>query len=218
MRVVIVDDMLLVREGLASALTRRGVEVVGEAGDDLALEELVEQCRPDAVILDIRMPPTFTDEGLRAAARLRSAHPDLGILLLSQYVESSYAVRLLAEAPERVGYLLKDRVMHIADVHDALIRIANGDTVIDPTIVSRVIARRRRSGSLADLSPREADVLGLVAEGLSNRAIAERLDINDRTVETHISQIFLKLRIDPSPEAHRRVQAVLTYLRASDGR
>jgi len=216
MRVVIVDDMLLIREGLASALGRRGIEVVAEADHDGELEALIDRHSPDVVVLDIRMSPTFTDEGLRAASRLRAAYPRLGILVLSQYIESSYAVRLLNEAPERVGYLLKDRVVHIADVVDALQRICAGETVIDPTIVSRVIARRRRGGSLADLSAREAEVLGLLAQGLSNRAIAQRLDINDRTVETHIAQIFLKLRIDPSPDAHRRVHAVLTFLRSSE--
>lgn len=216
MRVVIVDDMLLIREGLASALGRRGIEVVAEQGDANDLESLIRRHTPDVVILDIRMPPTFTDEGLAAAAQLRQTFPTLGILVLSQYIESSYAVRLLNEAPERVGYLLKDRIVHVAEIVDALQRICSGDTVIDPTIVSRVIARRRRGGSLSDLSSREAEVLGLLAEGLSNRAIAERLDINDRTVETHISQIFLKLRIDPSPDAHRRVRAVLAFLRSSE--
>lgn len=216
MRVAIVDDMLLIREGLAASLGRRGVNVVAEQDDAEDLESLVRKHTPDVVILDIRMPPTFTDEGLTAAARLRQTFPTLGILVLSQYIESSYAVRLLNEAPERVGYLLKDRIVHVAEVVDALQRICAGETVIDPTIVSRVIARRRRGGSLADLSSREAEVLGLLAEGLSNRAIAERLDINDRTVETHISQIFLKLRIDPSPGAHRRVHAVLAFLRSSE--
>lgn len=218
MRVIVVDDMLLIREGLAAALGQRGVEVVGQAEHADGLLALVERLTPDVVVLDIRMPPTFSDEGLRAAAELRAVNPDVGILLLSQYLESSYAVRLLQEAPERVGYLLKDRITHIATIIDALRRIVDGDTVIDPAIVSRVISRRRRGGSLADLSAREAEVLGLVAEGLSNRAIAERLTINDRTVETHIAQIFLKLGIDPSPGAHRRVLAVLTLLRSEPHR
>ncbi len=216
MKVVIVDDMLLIREGLTAALSQRGVDVVAQAGSAQALVPLLRRHDPDVVVLDIRMPPTFTDEGLRAAGELRATFPSLGILLLSQYLESSYAVRLLNEAPERVGYLLKDRVMHIADVVDALRRICAGDTVIDPAIVSRVIARRRRGGALADLSTREAEVLSLLAEGLSNRAIGERLAINDRTVETHIAQIFLKLHLDPSPDLHRRVHAVLTFLRSSD--
>lgn len=213
-----VDDMMLIREGLVAALGQRGVEVVGQAEDADDLLAMVERLAPDVVVLDIRMPPTFSDEGLRAAAELRAANPDVGILLLSQYLESSYAVRLLQEAPERVGYLLKDRITHIATIIDALRRIVDGDTVIDPAIVSRVISRRRRGGSLADLSVREAEVLGLVAEGLSNRAIAQRLTINDRTVETHIAQIFLKLGIDSSPGAHRRVLAVLTLLRSEPQR
>lgn len=214
MRVVVVDDMLLIREGLAAALSRRGVDVVAQADEPSVVSALVGRYAPDAVVLDIRMPPTFTDEGLQAAAELRAEHPGLGILLLSQYLESSYAVRLLQEAPERVGYLLKDRVMHITTIVDALRRIRDGDTVIDPTIVSRVIARRRRGGGLSDLSAREAEVLGLVAEGLSNRAIADRLFINDRTVETHIAQIFGKLQIPASPDGHRRVLAVLRLLRS----
>lgn len=218
MRVIVVDDMMLIREGLVAALGQRGVEVVGQAEDADDLLAMVERLAPDVVVLDIRMPPTFSDEGLRAAAELRAANPDVGILLLSQYLESSYAVRLLQEAPERVGYLLKDRITHIATIIDALRRIVDGDTVIDPAIVSRVISRRRRGGSLADLSVREAEVLGLVAEGLSNRAIAQRLTINDRTVETHIAQIFLKLGIDSSPGAHRRVLAVLTLLRSEPQR
>lgn len=217
MRVIVVDDMLLIREGLVAALRQRDVDVVAQAEDPSVVLELVQRHAPDAVVLDIRMPPTFTDEGLRAAAQLRAAHPGLGILLLSQYLESSYAVRLLQEAPERVGYLLKDRVMHITTIVDALRRICDGDTVIDPTIVSRVIARRSRGGGLRDLSAREAEVLGLVAEGLSNRAIADRLFINDRTVETHIAQIFGKLDIPNSPDGHRRVLAVLRLLRSEIG-
>jgi DNA-binding NarL/FixJ family response regulator len=211
--VIVVDDMLLIREGLAAALGQRGIDVVAQAADASQLVGTVRTHSPDAVILDIRMPPTFTDEGLQAAAALRATFPEVGILLLSQYLESSYAVRLLRDAPERVGYLLKDRVSHIATVVDALRRIEVGDTVIDPAIVSRVIARRQRGGGLADLSAREAEVLSLLAEGLSNRAISDRLSINDRTVETHIAQVFNKLRIPASPDAHRRVLAVLTLLR-----
>jgi DNA-binding NarL/FixJ family response regulator len=214
MRVIVVDDMMLIREGLAAALGQRGVDVVHQAPDATDLVGVVDRLKPDAVILDIRMPPSFTDEGLRAAATLRDAAPDLGILVLSQYLESSYAVRLLREAPERVGYLLKDRVSDIGTIVEALGRLAAGDTVIDPTIVSRVIARRRQGGGLSDLSAREAEVLGLLAEGLSNRAIAERLVINDRTVETHVAQIFTKLRIPNTSDSHRRVLAVLTLLRS----
>lgn len=217
MRVIVVDDMLLIREGLVAALGQRGVEVVAQAEEPSGLTALVERHQPDAVVLDIRMPPTFSDEGLRSAAELRAAFPDVGILLLSQYLESSYAVRLLHEAPERVGYLLKDRVVHVATIVDALRRIDAGETVIDPTIVSRVISRRRRGGGLSDLSAREAEVLALLAEGLSNRAIGERLVINDRTVETHIAQIFSKLQIPNLPGIHRRVLAVLTLLRTEFG-
>jgi DNA-binding NarL/FixJ family response regulator len=216
MRIVIIDDMLLIREGIAAALGERGIEVVAQASDAVHLMRLVEQHRPDVVVLDIRMPPTFTDEGLRAAADLRLAYPDVGILLLSQYLESSYAVRLLHDAPERVGYLLKDRIMHVATLVDALRRIVDGETVIDPAIVSRVIGRRRTGGGLSGLSSREADVLGLVAEGWSNRAIGERLSINERTVETHITQIFMKLGLTTSAETHRRVLAVLTLLRSAN--
>lgn len=217
MRVIVVDDMLLIREGLVAALSQRDIGVVAQAEEPSVVSALVARHAPDAVVLDIRMPPTFTDEGLQAAAELRAEHPGLGILLLSQYLESSYAVRLLQEAPERVGYLLKDRVMHITTIVDALRRICDGDTVIDPSIVSRVIARRRRDGRLDELSTREAEVLGLVAEGLSNRAIADRLFINDRTVETHIAQIFGKLHIPASPDGHRRVLAVLRLLRSEIG-
>jgi DNA-binding NarL/FixJ family response regulator len=216
MRIAIIDDMLLIREGLAAALGERGIEVVAQASDAEQLAALVERHRPDAVVLDIRMPPTFTDEGLRAAASLRATDPEVGILLLSQYLESSYAVRLLHEAPERVGYLLKDRIMHIATLVDALRRIVDGETVIDPAIVSRIIGRRRTGGGLSELSTREAEVLGLVAEGWSNRAISDRLSINERTVETHITQIFMKLGLATSPETHRRVLAVLTFLRSAN--
>jgi len=216
MRIAIIDDMLLIREGLAAALGERGIEVVAEASDADQLVSLVERHRPDVVVLDIRMPPTFTDEGLRAAAALRAVDPHVGILLLSQYLESSYAVRLLHEAPERVGYLLKDRIMHIATLVDALRRIVDGETVIDPAIVSRIIGRRRTGGGLSELSSREAEVLGLVAEGWSNRAIGDRLSINERTVETHITQIFMKLGLATSPETHRRVLAVLTLLRSAN--
>lgn len=216
MRIAIVDDMLLIREGLAAALGERGIEVVAQASDADQLVALVERHRPDVVVLDIRMPPTFTDEGLQAAANLRGIDPRVGILLLSQYLESSYAVRLLHEAPERVGYLLKDRIMHVATLVDALRRIVDGETVIDPAIVSRIIGRRRTGAGLSELSSREAEVLSLLAEGCSNRAISDRLSINERTVETHITQIFMKLGLETSPDTHRRVLAVLTFLRSAN--
>jgi len=160
------------------------------------------------------MPPTHTDEGLTAAQTIRADHPDVGVLVLSQYIEPSYAMRLLEDHPERVGYLLKERVFDAVNLVDALRRLADGETVVDPTIVSRLVGRRRRVDPLADLTEREREVLGLVAEGLSNRAIASRLFVTERTVEAHVTQIFQKLRLDASPESHRRVLAVLAYLRA----
>jgi DNA-binding NarL/FixJ family response regulator len=213
MKVVIVEDMLLLREGLARILRDRQVEVVAEAGSAQRLGELVTRTEPDVVILDIRLPPTFTDEGLVAAAALRQTHPDVAILVLSQYLDAAHALRLITEAPERVGYLLKDRVMDMATLTDSLRRVSEGETVIDPSIVSQVM-RRRRSAGTSELTEREQEVLGLVAEGLSNSAIAQRLIINERTVETHTARIFTKLGLEPSDDTHRRVAAVLTYLRA----
>ena len=213
MRIVIVDDMLLLREGLARILTDRGIDVVGQAANADGLSTLVDRTSADAVILDIRMPPTFTDEGLVAAAELRRSHPAVSILVLSQFLDAVHAIRLLEEAPERVGYLLKDRVMDMATMTDALRRLADGETVIDPTIVSEVM-RRRKSGVVTALTEREQEVLALVAEGLSNHAIAERLVINERTVETHTTRIFTKLGLEPSPDVHRRVKAVLAHLRS----
>jgi DNA-binding NarL/FixJ family response regulator len=161
------------------------------------------------------MPPTHTDEGLVAAHQIRTNHPDVGVLLLSQYVEPRYALQLLEEHPERVGYLLKERVFDVAILIDALRRLGDGETVIDPTIVSRLVGRRRREDPLAELTQREREVLGLVAEGLSNKGIAARLFVTERTVEAHVKQVFLKLGLAASPESHRRVLAVLTYLRAA---
>jgi DNA-binding NarL/FixJ family response regulator len=161
------------------------------------------------------MPPTHTDEGLVAAQAIRAAHPEVGVLVLSQYVEPSYAMRLIEEHPEGVGYLLKERVFDVAILVDALRRIADGETVVDPTIVSRLFGRQRREDPLADLTEREREVLGLLAEGLSNKAIAGRLFVTERTVEAHVKQIFLKLHLNTSPESHRRVLAVLAYLRAA---
>jgi DNA-binding NarL/FixJ family response regulator len=213
MKVVIVDDMLLLREGLARILRDRGVEVVGEAASADGLIDLVRRKQPDAVIIDIRMPPTFTDEGLVAAAALREADAKVAILVLSQFLDAAHAMRLLRETPERAGYLLKDRVMDMATLTDALRRLTEGETVIDPTIVTQVM-RRRRSSHVADLTEREQEVLALVAEGLSNQAIAERLSINERTIETHTARIFTKFGLTQSPEIHRRVMAVLAYLRS----
>jgi DNA-binding NarL/FixJ family response regulator len=162
------------------------------------------------------MPPTFTDEGLRAAAELRAARPQTAVLVLSQYLDTAYALQLLRDVPERVGYLLKDRIMELTTLTDALRRLEEGETVIDPTIVSRVLGRRRERSSLANLTPRELEVLALVAEGLSNRAIATRLGVNERTVESHTTQVFQKLGLETSTEIHRRVLAVLTYLRVTN--
>jgi DNA-binding NarL/FixJ family response regulator len=204
---------MLTREGIARVLVDAGVEVVAQAEDAEGLLREVRLKRPDAAVVDIRMPPTHTDEGLVASQRIREEHPDTGVLLLSEYVEPSYAMRLLEEHPERVGYLLKQRVFDAAVLVDALRRIGDGETVIDPTIVSRLVGRQRRQDPLADLTPREREVLGLVAEGLSNRAIADRLFVTERTVEAHVKQVFLKLSLDLNPDSHRRVLAVLAYLR-----
>jgi DNA-binding NarL/FixJ family response regulator len=213
-RVVVADDVMLTREGIVRLLDEAGIDVVAQAEDADALLRHVRLARPDAAIVDIRMPPTHTDEGLVAAQAIRSEHPDVGVLVLSQYVEPSYAMRLLEEHPERVGYLLKDRIFDVAILVDALRRITDGETVIDPTIVSRLLGRRRRVDPLAELTPREREVLGLLAEGLANKAIAARLFVTERTVEAHVKQVFLKLRLEANPESHRRVLAVLAYLRS----
>jgi DNA-binding NarL/FixJ family response regulator len=215
MRVVVADDTMLTREGIVRLLDDAGVDVVAEAEDAEGLLRHVRLARPDAVIVDIRMPPTHTDEGLVAAQSIRTEHPDVGVLVLSQYVEANYAMRLLEEHPERIGYLLKDRVFDVVILLDALRRIVDGETVIDPTIVSQLIGRRRRVDPLAELTDREREVLSTVAEGLSNKGLAQRLFITERTVEAHVKQIFLKLGLAADPESHRRVLAVLAYLRAS---
>ena len=208
---------MLTREGIARLLRDAGIDVVAEAENAEELMRHVRLARPDAAIADIRMPPTHTDEGLVAAQRIRAEHPEVGVLVLSEYVEPSYALRLLEEQPERVGYLLKERVFDVVILVDALRRIAEGETVIDPTIVSRLVRRRRRQDPLDELTDREREVLGLIAEGLSNKAIAARLFVAERTVEAHVKQIFMKLRIDANPQSHRRVLAVLAYLRAVTG-
>jgi DNA-binding NarL/FixJ family response regulator len=212
-RVVVADDVMLTRQGIVRLLEEAGIDVCAEAENADELLRHVRLERPDAAIVDIRMPPTHTDEGLVAAQTIRMEHPAVGVLVLSQYVEPSYATRLIEELPERVGYLLKSRVFDVAILVDALRRIADGETVIDPTIVSRLVGRRRRQDPLAELTEREREVLGLVAEGLSNKAIAARLFVTQRTVEAHVKQIFLKLRLETTPDSHRRVLAVLAYLR-----
>ena len=214
MRVIVAEDVMLTREGIVRLLRDAGIEVVGEAEDLDGLMRTVALERPEAVVVDIRMPPTHTDEGLVAAQRIRTEHPDVGVLLLSQYVEPSYAMRLIQDHPERVGYLLKERVFDAAILVDALRRITEGECVIDPTIVSRLVGRRRREDPLSGLTEREREVLGLVAEGLSNLAIANRLVVTERTVEAHTKQIFGKLGLEADPDSNRRVLAVLAFLRS----
>jgi len=214
MRVIVVEDLLITRAGIVRLLADAGVDVVAEAEDTARLDALVTQHAPDAVVLDIRMPPTHTDEGLVAAGLIRTAFPGTGVVVLSQYVEPAWALQLIEQNPEGVAYLLKERVMDSAGLLDALRRVIDGETVVDPTIVARLLGRKRRHDPLATLTDREREVLGLVAEGLSNRAIATRLVVTDRTVETHMTAIFGKLGLEETPDVHRRVLAVLTLLRA----
>jgi DNA-binding NarL/FixJ family response regulator len=214
-RVVIADDEALLREGLARLLQDAGFEVVGRCGDAEALLRMVDARKPDVAIVDIRMPPGHGDDGLVAAQEIRRRHPNVGVLVLSHYLDSRYAARLLEEVPAGAGYLLKDRVSEVAVVADALRRIDEGECVIDPTIVSRLVARKRARGPLDVLTEREREVLTLVAEGRSNGAIGEKLFLSRKTVDSHISQIFLKLDLRESPENHRRVLAVLAFLRSS---
>jgi DNA-binding NarL/FixJ family response regulator len=213
-RVVVAEDVMLTREGIVRVLGDAGVDVVGETGDVDGLMRAVATQKPDCALVDIRMPPTHTDEGIVAAQKIRELHPNVAVLVLSQYVEPGYAMRLLEEHPERCGYLLKERVSDPVILVDALTRLTEGETVIDPTIVSRLLSRPRADDPIDELSAREREVLGLVAEGLSNIAIAERLFITERTVEAHVKQVFLKLQIGQMPETNRRVLAVLAYLRA----
>jgi DNA-binding NarL/FixJ family response regulator len=203
---------VLFREGLARVLAENGFVVAGQASDADGLHAAVERETPDVVVTDIRMPPTSTSEGLLAAQRIRAEHPAVGVLVLSQYVETRQAVKLLQNAPQRVGYLLKDRVSDIAEFTDAVRRIARGGSVIDPEVVAQLL-RRREDRALADLTSRERDILGLMAQGRSNRAIGERLFLSPKTVETHIGAIFAKLGLLPAADDHRRVLAVITYLR-----
>ncbi|GAA1955640.1 response regulator transcription factor [Nocardioides panacihumi] len=215
MRVVVADDVLLTRAGVAGLLAEAGCEVVGEAHDlDSALREAALS-RPDVVVLDIRMPPTHTDEGLVAAARIRQDLPGTGVLVLSSYVEPTYAMRLIEDHLEGAGYLLKERVSDPAVLVDALRRIADGECVVDPTIVALLVGRRRRTDPLHGLTDREREVLSLLAEGLSNSAVADRITVTERTVEAHTKLIFQKLGLEADPSSNRRVQAVLTYLRSA---
>ena len=214
MRVVIAEDSVLLREGVVRLLEEAGFEVVGQAGTPGELLLRVRSYEPDVAVVDIRMPPTHTDEGLRAAKEIREKHPDVGVLVLSQYVEPSYAMELLADSAEGVGYLLKDRVSDVAEFAAAVRRVGEGGSALDPAIVSQLVGRRRGSDPLEALTPRERDVLELMAEGRSNQGIAERLVVTERAVEKHVTSIFGKLRLPPAAEDHRRVLAVLAYLRA----
>jgi DNA-binding NarL/FixJ family response regulator len=213
-RVVIAEDSILLREGLVRLLAEAGFEVVGAVGSGEDLLRIAGEVRPDVAIVDIRMPPTHTDEGLRAAAALRARYGDgIGVLVLSQYVEVAYADQLIESDARGTGYLLKDRVADVAEIADAVRRVARGGSVIDPSLVAQLIRQRRRPDPLVDLTERETEVLGLMAEGRSNAAIAERLVISMKTIETHIASIFSKLGLEPEPDDHRRVLAVLAYLR-----
>ena len=212
MRVVIADDVALVRSGVTSLLTATGVDVVGEAADAAALLALVDRLHPDAAIVDIRMPPTHSTEGLVAAKTIRARHPDVAVLVLSQFTESRYAMELLEENPSAVGYLLKDAVVSGDTLTDALRRVTAGDCVVDPALVRRLLGRARAL-PLRGLTPREVEVLGLMAEGRSNAAIGAELDLGLKTVETHINRVFAKLGLTEERSGNRRVLAVLTYLR-----
>jgi DNA-binding NarL/FixJ family response regulator len=214
LRLVLADDSLLLREGLVRLLADAGFDVVAQAGSADELLEAVRQHRPDVAIVDIRMPPTHTDEGLRAAEAIRAEHgTTVGILVLSQYVETTFALRLVDDGVGGVGYLLKDRVDDLEDFADAIRRIARGGSVIDPEVVAQLVGRRRARVPLDDLTDREREVLALMAEGRSNQAICDRLFLAPKTVEAHIANIFSKLELLPAPDDHRRVLAVLAHLR-----
>jgi DNA-binding NarL/FixJ family response regulator len=214
MRVVIADDAVLLREGLIRLIQENGHTVVAAVGDGPALVAAVAEHKPDISIVDVRMPPSHTDEGLRAAVEARSQVPGTPILVLSQYVEVLYADDLLADRAGAVGYLLKDRVSEVAEFLDALDRVAGGGTVLDPEVVGQLLVRRRRDDPLRNLTPREREVLALMAEGRSNTAIARKIVVTEGAVEKHVRNIFTKLDLPPDDEQHRRVLAVLAYLRS----
>jgi DNA-binding NarL/FixJ family response regulator len=215
-RVVIADDSVLLREGLSRLLEESGFEVAAQAGDAEDLMRKVGAHRPDVAVVDVRMPPSHTDEGLQAARRIRNEHPGTGVLVLSQYVEEAYALELLSDSTERTGYLLKDRVSDVETFTDAVRRVAGGGSALDPEVVALLLGRRRRHDPLESLTAREREVLGLMAEGRSNAAIAETLVVTERAVEKHVTSIFSKLDLPPTVEDHRRVLAVLAYLRSHD--
>lgn len=214
MRVVLADDSVLLREGLARVLTDAGFEVTGQAGDASSLLHLVRRDRPDVAVIDVRMPPTNTNEGLVAALEIRATHQDVGVLVLSQYVETSHAMKLLGESTGGVGYLLKDRVSDVGEFAEAVRRVGTGGSVIDPEVVSTLLGRKRRPDPLAALTDREKEVLALMAEGRSNQGIRQKLFLSPKTIETHVGAIFAKLGLLPGADEHRRVLAVLAYLRS----
>ena len=217
MRVVIGEDSLLLREGLARLLAETGHEVVAQAGDGEDLLRKVAAHKPDLAIVDVRMPPTHTDEGIRAALTIRERTPAVAVLVLSEYVETTYALELFAEGTDGLGYLLKHRVADLDQFLDAVGRVAGGGSALDPEVVRHLLGRHRSSDPLGRLTPRETEVLGLMAEGRSNHAVAEQLVITERAVEKHVTSIFSKLDLPATAEAHRRVLAVLKYLQAPDG-
>jgi DNA-binding NarL/FixJ family response regulator len=212
MRVVLADDSVLLREGVARLLEDAGMEVVGQAGDADDLLRKVHAHKPDVAVVDVRMPPTHTDEGLRAAAHIREAHPQTGVLVLSAYIDEGPALELLSDSAAGLGYLLKDRVGDVDGFVDAVRRVGDGGSALDPEVVARLLGRRRRSDPLEGVTPREREVLGLMAEGRSNHAIAETLVVTERAVEKHVTSIFGKLGLPPTQDDHRRVLAVLAYL------
>ena len=214
MRVVVADDSVLLREGIVRILSDSGFDVVGQAGDAEDLVRKVAAHKPDIAIVDVRMPPTNTDDGLRAAQKIRAEQPDCGVLVLSQYIEEGYALELLSENAEGVGYLLKDRVADVERFTESVRRVGEGGSALDPEVVAQLLGRRRREDPLEELSPREREVLELMAEGRSNHAIAEAMVVTERAVEKHVTSIFGKLKLPPTAEDHRRVLAVLRYLRA----
>ena len=216
-RVALADDADLLRDAIAASLAAVGFDVVGGAADVPGLLELVGRTSPDVVIVDVRMPPTHTTEGLEAAQRLRRERPGIGILVLSQYVETRYAVDLVRDDARGLGYLLKDRVTRVADLADAVRRVAAGGSVIDPEVVARLMGRPREHSPLDELTRREREILGLMAEGRSNQGIAGALGLELKTVEGHVSQVFSKLDLEPAASGHRRVPAVLTWLREGAG-
>jgi DNA-binding NarL/FixJ family response regulator len=215
-RVVIADDSVLLREGLARVLAEHGFEVVGQEGDAAGLLRAAATAHPDVAIVDVRMPPSFTDEGTRAALELRERHPRIGVLVLSQIVEARHALRLFRDSPEGFGYLLKDRVVEVEEFVEAVRRVGRGGTAIDPDVVAQLLGRHAEDDPLAELSPREREVLALMAEGRSNKAICAKLFLSPKTVETHVNSIFLKLGLVQAPDDHRRVLAVLRYLASTE--